>query len=137
MKIKLDEGATMPSTATDGSAGYDLYASEHTVIEARGRDRVKTGVHLAIPRGQVGILSHRSGLNGNYGLHAYGVIDSDFRGEIQVTLFNTERYRDYKVKKGDRIAQIVFIDINKCTFEETDDLGDTKRGDGGHGSTGR
>jgi dUTP pyrophosphatase len=136
MKIVMDEGATLPTQGSIGSAGYDLYAMEPTVIEARGWNKVKTGVHMMIPRGQVGILSHRSGLNGSQGLQAYGVIDSDYRGEIVVTLFNQAPYRDYKIQKGDRIAQIVFMDVNNCTFEVVDDLNNTDRGEGGHGSTG-
>jgi dUTP pyrophosphatase len=136
MKIVLDEGATIPTQGSIGSAGYDLYASENTVVEARGRRKVRTGIHLQIPRGQAGIISHRSGMNGNYGIQAYGLIDSDYTGELLVTLFCHERYRDYKIQKGDRIAQITFVDVNNCSFEEVQELTDTNRGGNGHGSTG-
>lgn len=140
MRIKLQEGAYKPERSTSGSVGYDLRSIEDVLLYPDTYTVVHTGVHVEIPTNIAGIISHRSGLNSNQGIQAYGTADPDYRGELKVTLFNnnpTESGRVYQIKKGDKIAQIVFTKVWCPTLEVVDSLNETKRGECGHGSTGR
>ena len=129
-----------PLQATDGSAGFDLRArlEEPCSIAPYSRSIVPTGVRLALPEGFEGQVRPRSGLAFRHGvtvLNAPGTIDSDYRGEISVALYNASD-ASYTVDPGDRIAQLVVARYEKVTFE-VGELSESTRGEGGFGSTGR
>lgn len=136
MKVMLDEGATMPLRAHLSDAGYDLYARETRIIPARESAEFDTGVHMAIPKGYVGFLKSKSGLNCKHGITGEGVIDSGYTGSIKVKLYNNSGY-DYTVEKGDKITQIVILPIYTPELKLVEQLDETERGNGGFGSTGR
>lgn len=138
MKIKLlDPKAKVPTYAKQGDAGADLYSIEDTYIHGWQQKLVKTGIALEIPNGKVGLVRPRSGLatKAGIGMNSSGVIDSGYRGEIMVNLIN---FNDdtYYIRSGERIGQILFIDVESFTFEIVDELSDSERGISGHGSTG-
>lgn len=135
MKIKLDPGAKCPTRAHDTDAGLDIYARETKTVPARGSETFDTGVHIALPQGTTGFLKSKSGLNLK-GLQSEGVIDAGYTGSICVKLFN-HSYKDYEVKAGDKISQLVILPCFAPTLEPVDALEATERGDGGFGSTGR
>ena len=130
----------MPSYGTAYSAGADLYSAmqEDVIIAPETTKFIKTGIAIEIPEGLVGLIYARSGMACKKGLapaNKVGVIDSDYRGEIMVALYNHSDSA-VTVAKGDRIAQLVLTPYIKADFEEADELDDTVRGDGGFGSTG-
>lgn len=128
----------VPTYATVGSAGVDLRSAEDKVIKAGRVVAVRTGIALKIPEGYEGQVRPRSGLAKNYYLTVFnspGTIDSDYRGEIAVLLFNASP-NDYKVSKGDRIAQLVFNKVERVGFKFGTVSQDTDRSSGGFGSTG-
>lgn len=134
MKYELLEGAICPTRATTGSAGYDLYANATLCIAPRCRKIVPTGVCLQIPENMTGLIWPRSGLAVNCGVDVLaGVIDSDYRGEIGVVLINHGSDVFYVVP-GDRIAQIIFQQIN-TPLMTAGDIDTTERGEGGYGSS--
>jgi len=140
MKVKIQRLADvpLPCSHTRGSAGFDLCAAEETAIPAHGFGSVGTGLALELPERTEAQVRPRSGLAAKHGigvLNSPGTIDSDYRGEIRVVLFNTSD-RDYKVQRGDRIAQIVFSVLTDVDLVETDSLSETDRGPGGFGHTG-
>ena len=127
-----------PTYANPGDAGADLRSAEDVVIGAHSHKLVKTGIKLEIPEGVVGLVHPRSGLALNYGitvLNAPGTIDSGYRGEIGVILYNTS-HEVFQVNKGDRIAQLVFQKFDTADFVAVDSVEDTERGAGGFGSSG-
>lgn len=129
-------GTPLPGYAHPGDAGADLCASTDVVIPARGRLLVPTGLRIALPQGHVGLIWPRSGLAVKQGIDTgAGVIDSQYRGEIKILLFN-HTDQDFAVKKGDRIAQLLIQKIQQVDFIPVDNLDDTSRGDQGFGSTG-
>lgn len=137
---KLSENAVVPSYGTAYSAGADLYSAmqEDVIIAPETTKFIKTGIAIEIPEGLVGLIYARSGMACKKGLapaNKVGVIDSDYRGEIMVALYNHSDSA-VTVAKGDRIAQLVLTPYIKADFEEADALDDTVRGDGGFGSTG-
>ena len=142
MKIKkLNERAVTPTYGSEFSAGADLYACEgkEIVIEAGETKLIHTGIAMEIPNGYVGLIYARSGLATKRGLapaNKVGVIDSDYRGEIMVALYNQSNATQ-TVADGERIAQIVFTPYASAEFSVVDSLDDTERGEGGFGSTGR
>lgn len=136
MKIVLDEGAKMPEFAHTRDGGMDLFAAERKVIRAGDFETIETGVHIQIPRGYVGLITSKSGLMGNHGLTCRGTIDEGYTGSIKAVLFNHSR-KDYIVKKGDKVTQIVIVECLHPKLELVDSLEETDRGDGGFGSTGR
>lgn len=140
MKVKrLYEGVKLPTKATEGSAAFDLYAYTEAPIDAGETVKYKTGIALEIPEGRVGLIFPRSGLSTKFGIrlsNCVGVIDSDYRGEIIVALYNDSQ-EPYMVKRGDRIAQLMIVDIPKICIEEVYELSDTERGNGGFGSSGK
>lgn len=136
MKIKLDKGAFMPTRAHEDDAGLDIYAMEDKIVPLFGSAIFDTGVHIELPKGTVGMLKSKSGLNVKHGLTSEGVIDVGYTGSICVKLYNNG-YLPYKVKKGDKISQLVIMPILTPTLELVEDLGETERGSGGFGSTGR
>jgi dUTP pyrophosphatase len=136
IKIKLDEGAKMPTRAHITDAGLDLYARETQIISAKESAKFDTGVHIEIPVGYVGMLKSKSGLNVNHGITSEGVIDAGYTGSITAKLYNNSGY-DYKVNAGDKITQLVIMPIITPELEEVETLEETERGSGGFGSTGK
>ncbi len=139
VKVKTAEGITLPQYATEGSAGMDLRASERLTILAGERGCVCTGLFLEIPTGFEAQIRPRSGLALKHGitvLNSPGTIDSDYRGEVKVILANVGK-DDFKIEIGDRIAQMVFAEVAKVSFEKVCELEETARAVGGFGSTGK
>lgn len=132
---RLTETAQLPKMATDGSAGYDLYADAEVTIPEFGRAVVSTGIAVSIDPGKVGLIWPRSGLAVKGVSTDAGVIDSDYRGCIGVVLTNATKHR-YTVQRGDRIAQMIIQPAFRDTVVEVDSLNETDRGAGGFGSTG-
>lgn len=130
----------LPSYMTKGAAGMDLYANvtEDTLIKPGDIELVPTGIKISIPEGYEAQIRPRSGLALKYGIsmvNAPGTIDSDYRGEINVILINFGK-KDFIVKRGERIAQMVINKVEVVDFTETDALDETERGEGGFGHTG-
>lgn len=137
MKLFLDEGAIAPTLAHDTDAGWDLYTRDAFVIEGRGNAIINTGVHIQIPKGFVGFIKSKSGLNVNKNITSDGVIDSGYTGPIVVKLYNNGNEPRY-FKAGDKITQLVVLPImNYTKMVLVDSFDDTERGDNGFGSSGR
>lgn len=136
MRIKLDEGAYMPTRAHTTDAGMDLYAMETQVVPAKESAKFDTGVHIELPHGTVGMLKSKSGLNVKYGITSEGVIDVGYTGSIVAKLYNHSG-RDYTVNAGDKITQLVIMPIITPVLELVDELDATERGANGFGSSGR
>lgn len=141
MKInikKLEPDAVIPTRGSDAAAGVDLYARTAITIHPNCNGIINTGLAVEIPDGYFGAIFARSGMATRKGLrpaNCVGVIDSDYRGEIIVVLHNdTDIIRP--VQEGDRVAQLVILPYEKIEFSEVEELTDTKRSDGGFGSTG-
>lgn len=135
---KLSSDAKIPSKGSPGSAGYDLHSLGNYTIRAGERGLVKTGIAIQIPNDCYARVAPRSGLTFKHGINVgAGVIDSDYRADIGVILFNHSK-DDFTVNQGDRIAQLIFEKIYVCTpyVVDYDSLSDTQRGVGGFGSTG-
>lgn len=137
LKIKkLDELAMVPTKANETDAGYDLYSIEDINITPSERSLVRTGISMAIPRGYVGLIWPRSGLAVKHGIDVLaGVVDSGYRGEVCVVLQN-HGDKIYQIRKGDRIAQILFQEISSFNVYTVEDLDGSDRGASGFGSTG-
>ncbi len=134
---KLTENATIPTQGTKFAAGYDLYAAEDAVVVCGARKLIKTNISMEITPGYYGRIAPRSGLAYKSGIDVLaGVIDSDYRGDIGVILYNTDKNIDFEVKKGDRIAQIIFEACYSATLNTVENLDNTLRQSGGYGSTG-
>jgi len=134
---KLSENATIPTQGTSFAAGYDLYAAEDAVVVCGTRKLIKTNISMEITPGYYGRIAPRSGLAYKNGIDVLaGVIDSDYRGDIGVILYNTDANIDFNVKKGDRIAQIIFEACYIATLNNVENLDNTLRQAGGFGSTG-
>jgi dUTP pyrophosphatase len=134
------EGLSLPSYQTDHAAGVDLPAAveRDLVIEPGKWTLVPTGIAVAIPEGYEGQVRPRSGLALKHGigmLNGPGTIDADYRGELGVILFNFSD-RSFTIRRGDRIAQLVFAKIERARIEIVDSLSETTRGAGGFGHTG-
>lgn len=141
VKIKyLSDKATEPRYATDGSLGMDLSAalSEPVVIKPGERVAVPTGIAIQIPDGWGAFVFPRSGLSLKSGItmcNCVGVIDTDYTGELKAAVINVSD-KEFTVNSGDRIAQLVFLPVEKARLVSAEELDDTDRGDGGFGSTG-
>jgi dUTP pyrophosphatase len=139
---QLDPDLGVPSYARPGDAGADLTARIDIVLPCRGgRALVPTGIAVAIPPGFAGLVLPRSGLALRHGiscLNSPGLIDSGYRGELQVILVNHDPQHDYAVSRGDRIAQLVIVGVEDVAFElvTLEGLGQADRGVGGFGHTG-
>ena len=134
-------GAKLPTYGTEFAAGADLYACEggEVTIDAGETKLIHTGLSLEIPEGYAGLIYARSGIATKRGLapaNKVGVIDSDYRGEIMVSLHNHSG-KVQTIADGERIAQLVITPFLKVEYTETDTLTDTVRGEGGFGSTGK
>lgn len=138
---KLDKNINLPQYKTEYSSGMDLIANinETIIIQPGKKSIIPTGIAISVPLGYEVQIRPRSGLaaiNGIGVLNSPGTIDADYRGEIKVILINLGD-SSFKINKNDRIAQMILCPIAKVEFEEVDELPDTKRGEGGFGSTGR
>ena len=137
---RLNEAARAPERAHDHDAGWDLRASEPATIGPGERVSVGTGIAVAIPEGCAGLVLPRSGLAARHGIaltNAPGLIDAGYRGEVRVLLLNTDRTEPFEIAVGDRIAQLVIVDLPEVEFTESGSLTETVRGAGGFGSSGR
>ena len=133
---KLRNNAAIPKRGTEEAAGYDVASSEEVTVPAKGKVVVKTGISVAVPEGCYGRIAPRSGLAVKKFIDVgAGVIDADYRGEVGVVLFNHSE-EDFKVKPGDRIAQLILEKIDTPQVKEVEELPDTTRGAKGFGSTG-
>jgi dUTP diphosphatase len=136
---RIDPDLPPPAYAHPGDAGADLVAAEDAELAPGARASVRTGIAVAIPAGYVGLVHPRSGLAARLGvtvLNAPGTVDAGYRGEILVILVNHDRTSTVKISRGDRIAQLVVQRVERAVFQVVDELDDTARGVGGHGSTG-
>lgn len=130
------KGDYLPQYAHKGDAGADLRAVEDQVIAPRSRELVATGIRLEIPEGYAGLIWPRSGLAVKLGLDCgAGVIDSHYRGEIKVLLFNHSN-DEIRIQSGDRIAQLIIQKVETVEFKFSDQLNETTRNTAGFGSTG-
>ncbi len=138
MQIKrLTENAKLPSRGSEGAAGYDLYSTSKNVIKPGERVLVSTGLAINLKHGRYARIAPRSGLSVKYGIHVgAGVVDSDYRGEIKVLLYNLDTKNDFEVNIGDRIAQMIIEYCDTPEIEDVSELDDTVRGSDGFGSTG-
>ena len=139
MKIqikKIDPEAKVPQFALEGDAGMDLYAAEDYLLRPQERVSVKTGVAIGIEKGYVGLIWDKSGLAHKKGLKTLGgVIDSNYTGEWLIGLVNLSK-EDYQIKKGEKIAQVLFQKVETPQIELVVELEETARGENGFGSTG-
>jgi dUTP pyrophosphatase len=136
---RLHPGAVLPSRAHADDGGLDLHAVEAVTLAPGARASVGTGLAVAIPTGQAGLVLPRSGLAARSGIalvNAPGLIDAGYRGELRVLLLNTDRAARCEIAGGDRIAQLVLIRVELPATVEVDELPDTARGAGGFGSSG-
>ena len=138
---KTNKEVITPKYKTDGSSGVDLSAflDKKVVIKPNSSELIPTGLQVAIPEELEIQIRPRSGLAAKESigvLNSPGTIDSDYRGELKIILFNHGK-EDFIINNGDRIAQMVLVPILKMEFEEVDSLPDTIRGQGGFGSTGK
>lgn len=139
LPVLIVTNAELPSYAHPGDAGADLRSSEALVIPPGERRTVCTGVAIALPDGFVGLVHPRSGLAAKHGvtvLNAPGTVDAAYRGEIKVTLLNTDLQNSFNIAIGDRIAQLVIQSVERARFVQVERLPDSHRGEGGFGSTG-
>jgi dUTP diphosphatase len=136
---RLDPGLPAPSYAHPGDAGADLVAAEDVELGPGERVMVPTGIALALPDGYAAFVHPRSGLAARLGVtivNAPGTVDAGYRGEIKVTLLNTDIRSTVRLQRGDRIAQLVIQRVERAVFHEVETLPGSARGDGGFGSTG-
>ena len=135
----LDPELPAPAYAKPGDAGADLRSRIDFELEPGERALVPTGVAIALPEGYVGLVHPRSGLatkNGITIVNAPGTVDSGYRGELMVTLLNTDKTKSFHVQRGDRIAQLIIQKYEHATFTIVDELDQTERGSSGFGSSG-
>lgn len=136
--LRLDLGLPVPTCEHPGDAGFDVYARGDHVVKPGHRALIPTGVAIALPEGFVALLHPRSGLalrNGFTLLNAPGTIDAGYRGEISVIGLNTGD-TDFSISRGDRIAQLVFLELPVTLLHEVNQLPESIRSVGGFGSTG-
>ena len=137
MRVKLDEGAKMPTRAHETDAGLDLYsAEEHARVLPNSWRMVDTGVHVEIPEGYAGLIISKSGMMGMYGITCRGLIDSSYRGSIKAVLFNHSD-KEYYVDKWQKVTQLVIVPYLTPELVLVDELEQTERGEAGFGSTGK
>lgn len=136
---RLRPGAHLPERAYASDAAFDLHAAVELVLAPQERAVVPTGIALGLPPGAAALTLPRSGLAARHGItivNAPGLIDPGYRGEIQIVLLNTDSRAEFVVHVGDRIAQLLLIDLLDATMVEVDELDDTPRGARGFGSSG-
>jgi dUTP pyrophosphatase len=136
---RLDPGVPLPGYAHPGDAGADLVAATDVELAPGQRAVVPTGVAIALPAGYAAFVHPRSGLAAKHGItivNAPGTVDAGYRGEIKVTMLNTDPTQTVRFVRGDRIAQLVIQRVERVVFHEVEVLPGSARGDGGFGSTG-
>lgn len=136
---RLDHGVPVPSYAHPGDAGADLTTTVDLVLEPGERKVVPTGISIALPDGFAAFVHPRSGLASRCGVtvvNGPGTIDAGYRGEIQVLLVNLDREHPARIRRGDRVAQLVFQRVELARFVEVERLPGSDRGAAGYGSTG-
>ena len=136
---RLDPGVPLPSYAHPGDAGADLVTAEDLQLAPGQRALVRTGIAIALPEGYAAFVHPRSGLAARHGVtvvNAPGTVDAGYRGEIKVTLLNTDTEHAVSFRRGDRIAQLVVQRVECVSFREVDALPGSARAEGGFGSTG-
>jgi dUTP pyrophosphatase len=136
---RLDPAAELPAQAHEGDAGLDLCSTIDVEVLPGERAMVPTGISVAIPDGHTGLVLPRSGLASRQGLtlaNAPGLIDSGYRGEVTCAVVNLDRDQAVKIRRGDRIAQLVVVALPQIRPSWVDDLPPSSRGEGGFGSTG-
>lgn len=136
LKIMLDDGAKIPTRAHEDDAGLDLYSRETKIVPANSSAIFDTGVHIELPMGTVGFIKSKSGLNVIHGITSDGVIDVGYTGSVVVKLYNNSK-RDYEVKAGDKISQLVILRILTPSPFVVKEFKKTDRASNGFGSTGR
>lgn len=136
LPVILDEGAFLPTRAHDTDAGLDLYSPIATKIPDYGARIIDTGVHVQLPPGTAGLLVSKSGLNTKHNITSTGLIDEGYTGSICVKLYN-HGSEAYSVRRGDKITQLVVIDVEHMTPYVVTDFDKSDRGDKGFGSSGR
>jgi dUTP pyrophosphatase len=137
--IEVLFSGTLPVYAHPGDAGADLVSTDDVVLAPGERATVGTGLKIALPNGYVGFVVPRSGLAMKHGItivNAPGTVDAGYRGEIRVTLLNTDAAESYAIAVGDRIAQLIVMAVPSVRFVEVERLPGSDRGEGGFGSTG-
>lgn len=135
----LITASVLPNYAHPGDAGADLHSAEALVLAPGARALVGTGVSIALPDGYAAFVVPRSGLAAKHGItivNSPGTVDAGYRGEIKVTLLNTDLSEPFPVAVGDRIAQLIVMPVSRATFIPVDRLPGSHRGEGGFGSTG-
>lgn len=136
---RLDPDVPLPTYAMPGDAGADVVTTQDVTLEPGERAVVPTGIAIALPEGYAAFVHPRSGLAARAGLalvNAPGTIDSGYRGEIKVIVINHDPVHPLQLHRGDRIAQLVIQRVEAAQFVEVDELPDSDRAEGGHGSTG-
>ncbi len=136
---RLDQDLPLPRRAHPGDAGLDLYAAGDVELGPGQRATVGTGIAIALPDGYAAFVHPRSGLAASHGVtivNAPGTVDAGYRGEIRVTLLNTDSAGPVRLRRGDRIAQLVVQRVERVALHEVAMLPGSSRGDGGFGSTG-
>ena len=136
---RLDAELPVPAYAHPGDAGADLHTTVDVTLAPGERQLVPTGVAIALPDGYVALVHPRSGLAARHGLsivNTPGTVDAGYRGEIKVLLVNLDPAEPVRLRRGDRIAQLVIQRVERARFVEVAALPDSVRGDGGYGSTG-
>jgi dUTP pyrophosphatase len=136
---RLDPGVPLPGYAHPGDAGADLVAAADVELAPGQRAMIPTGLAIALPAGYAAFVHPRSGLAARHGVtivNAPGTVDAGYRGEIKITMLNTDAARTVRFSRGDRIAQLVIQRVERATFHEVEVLPGSARGDGGFGSTG-
>ena len=136
---RLDNDVELPRYAYPGDAGLDLRSNADLVIEPFERRLIPTGLAVAIPEGYAGFVQPRSGLALRQGLsfpNTPGLIDSHYRGELKVVAINLDSHNPIRIKRGDRIAQLVIQEVPVVNLVEVKELDETDRGSGGFGSSG-
>lgn len=138
MPVLIASGQT-PTYAHPGDAGADLHAAEALTLAPGARATVGTGVSIALPDGYVAFVVPRSGLAARRGItivNSPGTVDAGYRGELRVTLLNTDLEESFDIAVGDRIAQLIVMPVSRAEFVRVETLPGSQRGEGGFGSTG-
>jgi dUTP pyrophosphatase len=137
--VRLDPDLPLPAYAHPGDAGADLVTAVDVTLAPGERALVPTGISLALPEGYVAFVQPRSGLAARHGLsivNTPGTVDAGYRGEIKVMLINHDPAEPIRLRRGDRVAQLVFQRVERAVFTEVEALPESVRGSGGYGSTG-
>ncbi|MBH0009239.1 dUTP diphosphatase [Salinibacterium sp. SWN1162] len=138
VEVLISSGQT-PTYAHPGDAGADLYSAQSYSLAPGARETVATGVSIALPAGYVAFVVPRSGLASLHGItvvNSPGTVDAGYRGEIRVTLLNTDASSTFDIEPGDRIAQLIVMPVSRARFIPVSTLPGSHRGEAGFGSTG-